>query len=120
MRSDTLFSVFMVAGLVLMITSFILFHLNKNARFKRKYFPWFMILVGVLFIAVVIGLGAPLKYFLLIALLVASITFLDIRGTRFCDDCGRTIRNPLPFSRPEYCPKCGAKLDVGNRDQPRG
>lgn len=80
MRPDVAFSIFVATWAVLMIAGFFLFHVNKNARFKRKYFPWFVVLVGVLFIAFVAGMGAPLEIPLFMAPVAALIAFLNVRG----------------------------------------
>ena len=117
MGSEAVISIFMATWIALGIAGFFLFHVNKNARFKKKCFPWFVAFVGVLFIAFVAGMGAPLELLLFMVPFVALITFLNIRGTSFCDNCGRTSYSTF-LSRPEFCAKCGAKLDAGNRDHP--
>jgi hypothetical protein len=43
-------------------------------------------------------------------LVVAVIAFLNIRAVRFCDTCGKMVRQLGIFSRAEFCSKCGAKL----------
>jgi len=111
MRPDVAFSIFVATWAVLMIAGFFLFHVNKNARFKRKYFLWFVVLVGVLFIAFVAGMGAPLEILLFMASVAALIAFLNVSGASVRDTCGRTIIHKIFFSKLEYCARCGAKLD---------
>jgi hypothetical protein len=42
---------------------------------------------------------------------VALITFLNMRSVKFCDAYGNTINGQNPFSPPQVCSKCGAKLE---------
>lgn len=86
------------------------FRLNKNARLKRKVWPPFVIVTGVLFIGFVwaISKRAEILYVLIPA--VALISMLNLRVVQFCDACGATLRSPNPFRRPAFCSKCGAGL----------
>ena len=112
-RGDLVFPYFMATWLVLGALGFYFFYLNKDAAFKRKYFPWFMVFIGVLFLVFMSLMGLPLQAYFLMVPAVGLITFLNIRGTRFCSSCGRTIfPQGLPWSRPEFCSSCGAKIDT--------
>jgi len=109
-RQD-IFPIFFVVWFALGVAGFFLFYLSKNVRFKRRYFPWYLIFGSVLFIFCGLGLGVPSEMFYFMVPAVALITYLNIRSTRFCDGCGRTLINHALFTRVEYCPKCGAKLN---------
>lgn len=110
MSPNTVELIVIAAWIALMVASFFLFYVNKNVRFKKKWFPRFVVLIGVLFIAFVVWMGAPLAV-LFFMVPVIALTFLNIRMTSFFDNCGRTITNQMFFSKPEYCAKCGAKLN---------
>jgi hypothetical protein len=110
MRQD-IFPIFFVVWVALGIAGFFLFYVSKNVQFKKRYFPWYVILAGVLFISFGLGTGLPLEMLYFMVPVVALITFLNIRSTKFCDNCGRTIINQAWFSKVEYCAKCGAKLN---------
>jgi hypothetical protein len=106
------FVVFMVFWTLLGLTSFLFFQFNRNAALKRRIWPPFIIIIGVIFASFVwyTSGGRPeVLVFMLPA--VALISLLNIRLTRFCQSCGRTIR-AQPFSSPgSFCKYCGAKLE---------
>lgn len=92
------------------VASAAFFYLNKDAPLKRKLFPPFAIGAGVLFLVIVwADLGGNGIFFLVP--FVGLITFLNIRMTKFCDTCGRTLTRQDPFSPPKFCSKCGASLE---------
>ncbi len=110
MRPDVAFSIFM-ATWPCEDRRFLSISRQQERTDKRKCFPWFVVLVGVLFIAFVAGIRAPLEIPLLMALVAALIAFLNVSGASVRDTCGRTIIHKIFFSKPEYCARCGAKLD---------
>jgi len=68
-------------------------------------------LIAVAFLAIVVwftGSGALLPVTIPA---VALITFLNLRSTRFCDGCGRTVYTQNLLKPARYCPHCGALLD---------
>ena len=106
-----IFPIFFVTWIVLGVVGFFLFYVSKNVQFKKRYFPWYTILVGVLFISFSLGMGFPLEMLYFEVPAVALITCLNIKSTKFCGNCGRTIINRMWFNKVEYCAKCGAKLN---------
>jgi len=110
LRPD-IFPIFFVVWLALGLAGFFLFYVNKNVQFKRRYFPWYVILGGVLFISFGWVMRFSLQMLFLMVPAVALITFLNIKSTKFCDGCGRTIINQMWFTKVEHCAKCGAKLN---------
>ena len=100
---------FFVFWMALAVAGFLLFYVNKNVAFKRRYFSWYLALAGVLFVCLVLGTGGAAGLWLVVPA-IALITFMNIHLTRFCDACGRTIIGQM-FSRPKFCPKCGAALN---------
>ncbi len=109
-NADKVFPIFFGVWVVFGILSFYLFFVRNDYDFKVKYFKYFSILAGVLFIGFSVATGMPLQIFLVMVPAVILITFLNIRITRFCKNCGKTIVNNVPFSKIDFCPKCGSKL----------
>jgi hypothetical protein len=109
-NANQIFPIIFVVWIVLGIAGFALFYLNPNVAFKRRYFRWYAVVVGVLFLGFGAAMGIPLQALAFIAPFVGLIMYLNIRATQFCNDCGRTVIQQIPFSRPEFCPKCGARL----------
>jgi hypothetical protein len=104
--------------IVLGIVSFVVFFLGKNTALKRKWFPRFMVLAGVLFVIftttfAVLGSKTWLSLGILVITVpaVALISYLNIKMTKFCDKCGATLINSNWFSPMRFCSKCGAALD---------
>jgi hypothetical protein len=99
------------------VAGMLVFNFSKNVAFKRTWFSrwmWtlavsFWLLSAPLILQPVINLRA-LAFVALDALLIALIAYLNIRCTRFCDQCGATLFNQNWFQAMNFCPKCGAKL----------
>lgn len=110
MSADQIFPWFMGLWAILGITFFIVFHINKNATFKRRYFPPTMILTGTIF-AGFVTLAMPDLHVLSVAYpAIALIMCLNIRMTKFCPNCGATNYNRMFFTAMNYCQKCGGPL----------
>ena len=105
-----IFPIFMGTWVVLGIISFFVFFISKNAAQKRKLFRPFAIGVGVLFCVFVFLMDAHVQVFLFMVPAVTLITVINLRVTKFCDSCGRTIINNPPWSSPKYCSHCGSEL----------
>ena len=110
MDKERIVIIFFLTWLVLGVVSLYLFFINKNAAFKRTIFPWFVILVGMLFLSFLILLDGPRRDLLFMIPLIALISFLNIYRTRFCDACGKTVHNYRGLGRPRQCSKCGSML----------
>jgi len=110
MSADEIFPIFFGTWVVLGIVSFVIFFLGKDAQLKRKLWKPFVIGTGALFIGFVylMGFGGEALYIMVPA--VVLITFLNIRSTKFCDACGKTIINQNFLVKPDFCSKCGEKL----------
>lgn len=111
-RADRVFPFFMGTWLVLAVVSFLLFYRGGDADRKRRLFPPFTVGVAILFLGFVALMGWPPSMLVLMAPVVGLITFLNLRNTQFCDSCGRVVPT-RGFSRPKYCPRCGAALRAG-------
>src|SRR3569832_601005 len=96
---------FLVLWRALAAGGFLIFQLEKDAAKKRRYFPRFAAGAGALF-ALMIALMAPLPAVLLFLPFIALITWLNIRLTKFCGGCGKTIINQQWWTTMSYCPYC--------------
>jgi len=107
--------VFIMAFIALGVGNVALLFLSKNARVKRRVFPWIMLLSGAVFLVPVFEMMAnsqqPPVFRIFFVLIVGVVCFLNIRMTKFCDSCGATILNSGGwFTTIRYCSRCGAKL----------
>ena len=93
--------IFFLVWAALAVAGFLLFQVNRNAAFKRKYFPWFAALAGAVFLGFMIVIGVPIEGLLFMAPFILLITYLNIRTTSFCDSCGRTTYNNTWFAKAE-------------------
>lgn len=107
--------IFISFWVVLVIFSIWFFGINRNASRKRRYYPLFIISSYALFAMVLIAIGilskkpeGPVYYIFIPALIL--IGYLNLKTTKFCDGCGRTVHNANWFTSMEYCLKCGSKL----------
>jgi len=105
--------------IVLGIAGFFLFYRGRDTDFKRKWFPRFVVLVGILFVGFATTLfylptrsTESLRMLFFVVPATCVISWLNIKFTRFCDSCGHMIHNHNWFSPMNFCPKCGAELDA--------
>lgn len=109
-NTDKIFPFFIGTWIALGILLFYLFFIKNDYDFKVKYFKYFVILTGLLFIGFNFLMKAPLQVFIIMIPMIILISFLNIKYTRFCKNCGKTIIDILPFSKIKYCTKCGKEL----------
>jgi hypothetical protein len=95
------------------------FYLSKNVAFKRKWYPRFVILTGVLFVffsTTIMAFSVRSLELLVVVIVMVPFTlliaYLNIKMTKFCDECGATLLNQNWFVAMRFCPKCGAELDA--------
>jgi len=105
-----IFPIFMATWIILTILGFLLFYRNKDVKFKRMWFPRYMIFCGILFMIFIKFMGAPFEVYYLVVPGLTLICFLNIHFTKFCSSCGTTIYNYNWFSKMKYCSACGAEL----------
>jgi len=111
MTEDQIFTIFISVWAVLILVSFLLFSVNKNATFKRKVWPIFIVGIGIAFAGFVTWMFYPHPPYLIAYPAIALISFLNIKLTKFCDECGKTNFPQTPFSGLKFCQKCGASLE---------
>lgn len=109
------FIALIIVWVILALISFLFFQFSRNAAMKRAVRLPLIIVVGIVFAAFLyyqVGRQQPEILYIAIPAIIL-ISFLNVRMVRFCDSCGKTIYQQFLFSRPRYCPYCGAKLDHG-------
>ena len=102
------FPAFFIIWALLAIGFSAFFYLNPNAALKRKVWPYAVIAAALIFVGFAWTSGMPHAGLLL---MVALITWINIRTVKFCDACGKTVQARNPFTPPKFCPKCGSPLD---------
>lgn len=110
---------FVATWFLVVVCGVFLIYEGEDVAFKRKWFPWYVILAGVLFVAfttVLWVLSTPFSESLLILLFmvpaVALTSYLNIKFTKFCDGCAKPIHRLNWFAPRKFCSSCGAKLDT--------
>lgn len=114
------FAVFFTTWIVLGIGCFLFFYVNRDARKKKKAFPYVLIGTGLLFIFFVLWVskGGFLPVLPVVIPAVGLIMFLNYKGTDFCENCGRTLFNQNPFSKANFCKHCGKDLTIEKPIEP--
>jgi len=103
---------FIITWVLLGLGSFLFFHFNRNAALKRRVWKISVIAVGFIFtgfVYLILGHQEPQVMYILVPVVIL-ISLLNIRMTRFCDSCGKTVyRHPF-LSRARFCSHCGIEL----------
>ncbi len=116
------FACFLATWIVLGIGGFIAFYLRRDVAFKRRWFPRYVILAGVLFVFfsttfMVLDSRSLQTLWMLVFVvpMVVLITYLNLKFTRFCEKCGATVFDYNWISPMRFCSKCGAELITAKR-----
>lgn len=88
---------------------------NRSVAAKKRLVPGTMALTGSLFIAAIAALGAPLWLVFVGAVIVFVIGVLNKQSARFCEPCGLSSFNDSRLAGADFCPRCGAKLENGDK-----
>ncbi len=111
-QADIVFPIFFGVWILLGIFSAAFFFFNNDAALKRKVYPPFVVGVGILFLVFGALTGFAKHPFIYVLVpMVGLITFLNLRSTKFCDSCGKTLFNQSPFAPAKFCSRCGANLE---------
>lgn len=100
---------FFYAGVMIILAiGFGLFiHICKDINLKRKAFKVSVYSAGILFVIFMFFWPIPGQWFFFITPVVVLIIVLNLKLTRFCNECGKMVVNENPFSKPKFCSKCG-------------
>ncbi|MCW8108484.1 hypothetical protein OPS25_08250 [Alteromonas ponticola] len=111
MSHEEIFFIFSGVWIVLIIISFLVFFVSKNAERKKKLWVPFIIFAGALFIVVMYLMDSDKEEIYFMVPMIVLISFFNIRSTKFCSACGKTNKNYNFFSQPKYCSDCGQALE---------
>ncbi len=96
-----------ITWVFLIIFSFVILFINKDALFKRELMKLYTIVFGSVLFWSIYLLGFRNQFLIFALPGVILMSFLIYRSVRFCDSCGKTISNKIKV---EVCPKCGLKF----------
>ena len=88
----------------------IILHLDMKASVKRKAFRWSVILSALSFLIVMPLTGLEVGLLIFVIPVLAGVSFIFIKFTKFCGVCGTAVRTNHPFVDKGHCPKCGSSL----------
>lgn len=108
------FGVWFVLGTVAVV----LFYFGTDVTLKRRWYPRFVILSGILFgtfassffVIKSPSLGGA-GILVLVIPVVAFVSYLNIKLVKFCDKCGAMLYSQNPFASMKFCSRCGAELN---------
>ena len=96
--------------LLLALASAAFFFLYNNAALKRRLWRPYVVMAGMILVGFPWMMGMPNEGLYFLIPLAIVLIVLHLRSVRFCSSCGKTVMNSIPWSKPELCSKCGAKL----------
>ena len=106
------FQAFFAFWIVLGVSSFLFFQLNRDSKLKKRVLPFFVVGVGVIFGTFAAWMSDWQPFVLAFFLpMVALITVLNLRTTKFCPSCGRTLYRQPVFAKASFCSHCGSSLE---------
>lgn len=109
-RFTTAFFLFLLVLGVTSIWNYFYFR-RKSPAVKQKWLPLQAIGGAVFFVVFMLVAGFPLRMLLFAVPALSLITYLNLRFTKVCPNCGRTIYNNRWWLQPiEHCPYCGIKI----------
>jgi hypothetical protein len=107
MRPELLFPVFIGVWIVLLVLVS-LFYLKGSLAAKRRFHPFVVGGAALLFLGF-ITLLMPASTFVVIVPIVALMSFLNYKITKFCESCGATTIR-VPGTPAVACRKCGSQV----------
>jgi len=111
--SADLFPVFFSVWILLGLFSAGFFFLNKNAAFKRKVWPPFVVLTGVLFVAFALALRIPGQALVVMVPAVVLITFFNLRTVAVLRRVWLERKRDRARSGPALSTLISSKGDIG-------
>lgn len=107
MRPELVFTIFIGVWVTLLVVVG-LFYWRGSLATKRRFHPFVVIAAALIFLGF-ITLIMPASTFVVIVPVVALMSFLNYKSTKFCDSCGATTVR-VPGTKPAPCRKCGAAV----------
>jgi hypothetical protein len=81
---------------------------RPNAAAKLRAYRVGTIIAGVIFAGFAVWMVPPAVVLMFPA--VAVITWINLRNTIFCNNCGGMVTGQV-FQRSAFCPRCGVPLN---------
>lgn len=106
------FAFFFVCWIALGVGSWLYVRSRPGAAAKRRAHRVFTVVAGLIFTA--FATWTDPRAVIIVIPAVVLITWLNLRYTRFCDNCGKTI-TAQPFQKIAFCPRCGTALQAQGR-----
>lgn len=88
----------------------VILRLDMKASVKRKAFRWCVVLSASSFLVVMPLSGLEVRLLIFVIPVLAGVSFILIKFTKFCGWCGAAVRTNQPFDDKGHCPKCGSTL----------
>ena len=88
----------------------LLLHFEIKSTVKKKVFRWCVVLSALSFLVVMPLTGLELSLLVFVIPVLALMSFVFIRYTKFCEWCGTAVRTNLPFVDKTHCPRCNSAL----------
>ena len=112
MNPYILFPIYFVFWIAYGIGTMLLFR-NKSSDFKRKYEPVFSAFHMAILLTVICLAIPRIEIFLVFIPMGVALYFVQWKGSRYCDSCGKELGNKFmsrEIRQATYCSQCGAKL----------
>ena len=95
--------------MILVVIGILLFGVNPNIEFKRKYFRAWQVFGGAAMIVFAWGIGFPVLLIIFPMLpMVTFVTYINYKTGRICGNCGRY--NQSLSTEKMCCRACGAEI----------
>jgi hypothetical protein len=108
MRPELVFRMFLAVWIAL-LGAVSLFYWKGSLATKRRFHPY-VVAGGALIFLGFVTVVMPPSTFVVIAPVVALVSFLNYKITKFCNGCGATVIQPPPWREPPTCTKCGMRV----------
>lgn len=108
MKPDAAFPIFLFFLWIPLCLAVWTFYWKGGLEAKRRWHPRIVFSSAVLFLGVV-ALVMPFAL-VMAAPAVAGISWLNLKMTKFCPSCGRTLVQNPPWVTLNFCAKCGTDL----------
>jgi hypothetical protein len=83
---------------------------GMRAAAKRRAFRLTVILSALSLPIVMLLDGVEVELLIFVLPVLAVVTFIFIRYTKFCERCGTAVQTNQPFVDKGRCPECGTAL----------
>lgn len=111
MKESTWMYIFISVFVALVLANVVVFTINKNSDFKKKYQPIGGIILMVPFALLPVVALWPSPSSLIFVAGCCLVAVLNYKLTKFCDRCGKFRYNRQMFEKMDYCSVCGEKFD---------